>query len=104
MGGNPHVCSEVNESRSNWGSDIKTTALSLKGSLQSFGVIVSFTVLKNSLDYLKGLSPKPQRRDTNIFEAYTMIHNIKSEIQCLILLKSYCNSCRTISMQTTFGQ
>jgi len=52
----------------------------MKSSLQSFGVIVGFTVLKNSLDYL---SAKLQRRDIYIFEAYTMIDNIKSEIQCL---------------------
>jgi len=39
--------------------------------------------LNNSLDYLKGLSAKLQRRDIDVFEAYTMIDNIKSEIQCL---------------------
>ena len=43
-------------------------------------VIVGFTVLKNSLDYLKGLL---ERRYIDIFGAYTMIDNIKSEIQCL---------------------
>ena len=80
---NPHVCPEVNESRWNWDSDTKATAHGMKSSLQSFGVIVGFTVLKNSLDYLKGLSAKLQRRDIDVFEAYTMIDNIKSEIQCL---------------------
>ena len=58
----------------------------MKSSLQSFGVIVGFTVLKNSWDYLKGLSSKLQRRDIYVFEANTnntMIDNIKSEIQCL---------------------
>jgi len=48
-----------------------------------FRVIVGFTVLKNSLDYLKGLSAKPERRDIDVFEAYTMIDIIKSEIQSL---------------------
>jgi len=62
---------------------IGITLIGLKSSLQSFGVIVSFTVLNNSLDYLIGLSTKPQRRDIDVFEAYTMIDNIKSEIQCL---------------------
>ena len=65
---NPHVCPEVQ---------------GLKSSLQSSGVIVGFTVLKNSLDYLKGLSAKLQKRDVDIFETPTMIENIKSEIQCL---------------------
>jgi len=69
---NPHVCPEVNESRWNWNSDTKTTAHSMKSSLQSFGVIVGFTVLKNSFDDLKGLSGKLQR-DIDVFEAYTMI-------------------------------
>ena len=32
---------------------------------------------------MKGLSAKLQRRDIDVFEAYTMIDNIKSEIQCL---------------------
>ena len=55
---NPHVCPEVNEGRWNRDSDAKTTVKGLKSSLQSFGVTVGFTVLKNSLDYLKGLSAK----------------------------------------------
>ena len=82
---NPHVCQEVSESRCNWDSDSKTTGYGLTSSLQSFEVIVGFTVLKNSADYLKGLSAKLQRRDTciDVFEEYTMIDNIKSEIQCL---------------------
>jgi len=61
----------------------KITARGLKSSLQSFGVIVGFKVLKNSLDCLKGLSAKLQRRDIDVFEGYTMIDNMKSEIQCL---------------------
>ena len=51
--------------------------------VQSFGVIVGFTVLKNNFDYLKGLSAKLQRGAIDTFEAYTMIDHIKSEIQCL---------------------
>jgi len=45
--------------------------------LKSFGIIVGFTVLKDSLDFLKGLSAKLQRRDVDVFDAYTMIDNIK---------------------------
>jgi len=80
---NSPVCPEVNESCWNWDSDINTMAHAIKCSLQSFGVIVGFTVLKNSLDYLKGLSAKLQRRDIYVFRTYLMIDNIKSEIQCL---------------------
>ena len=80
---NSHVYSEVNESRWNQDSNTKTTAHGSKSNLQSFGVIVRFKVLKNSLDYLKGLSPKLQRRDNDVFEAQTMIDNIKLEIQSL---------------------
>ena len=66
------------------GIGIEAMAHGLKSSLQSFGVIVGFTVLKNSLDYLKGLSAKLlQRRDIDVFQAYTIIDNIISEIQCL---------------------
>jgi len=74
---NPHVCPEVNESRWNWDSDTKTTAHGFKSSLQSFRVNVGFTLLKNNLDYLKALSAKLQRRDIEVFEAYTMTDNIK---------------------------
>ena len=51
--------------------------------MKTFGVIVGLTALKNSLDYLKGLSAKLQRRDIDVFDVYTMIDNIKSELQCL---------------------
>ena len=71
------------ERRWNWDSDTKTTAHGSKSSLQSFVVIVGFRVLKNSLDYLKGLTAKLQRRDIDVLEAYTMIDNIKPEIQHL---------------------
>ena len=79
---NRHVFTKVNESRWNWDSDTKSTTAGVKSSLQSFGVIVGFIVLKDSLDYLKGLSAKLQRRDIDAFEAYLMIDN-KSQIQCL---------------------
>ena len=65
-------------------SATKTTTHGMKSYLQSFGVIVGFTVLKNSLDYLKDLSAKLQRRYISVFEAFTMINNIKSENQCLM--------------------
>ena len=65
------------------GIDTKTTAHGLKGSLQSFRLIFVFTGLKNSLDYLKCLSAKLQRRDIDVFQTNTIIDNIKSEIQCL---------------------
>ena len=80
---NTHIYPEVNESRWNWDSDTKTTVQRLNNSLQSFGVIVGFTVLNNSLVYYKGWSAKLQNIDTDVFEAYTVIDNIKSEIQCL---------------------
>ena len=70
---NPHICPEVNGSRWNLDSGTKTTARGMKSSLQSFGVNLGVTVLKNSLDELKGLSVELQRRDIEVFEAYTMI-------------------------------
>jgi len=33
-------------------------------------LLLALRVLKNSLDYLKGLSPKLQRRDIDVFETY----------------------------------
>ena len=74
---NSQVCPEVNESRCNWDSDTKTTAHIMKNSVQSFGVIVGFTVLKNSLDSLTNWSNKLKRRDIDLIEPCTMINNIK---------------------------
>ena len=70
---NPHICPEVDESRSYWDSNNKTAAHGMKRSMQRFGVIVGFTALKNSLNYLKGLSAKLQIRDIDFLVAYTMI-------------------------------
>jgi len=67
---NPHICPEVNERRWNWDSTTKTTTRGLKS---SFEVTVGFTVLKNSLDYLKGLSDKLQRRGIDVLEIYTIV-------------------------------
>ena len=36
------------------------------------------------MDYLKGLSAKLQRRYIDVFEVYTMIDNIKSEVTSYI--------------------
>ena len=60
---NPYVCTEINERCWNWDSETKTTSIGMKNSLRSFGVIVGFTILKNSLDYFKGLSAKLQSGD-----------------------------------------
>jgi len=53
---NAHVCPDINESRWTWDRETKTTGHGMKSILQHFGVIVGLTVLKNSLDYLIGLS------------------------------------------------
>ena len=79
---NPHIYPEVNENLWNRDNNTKHMTRGSKSCLQSFGVIVGFTVLKNSLDYLKGLSAKLQRSDIGVFNVYTIIDNIKSEIQC----------------------
>ena len=156
---NTHVCSQVNKSRWNWDIDTTTMAYGMKSSLQSYGVIVGFIVLKNSFDYLKGLSPKLQRqiltylRHTQWLTTSNQIFNVcgmavvynsrdgtrkesswllvwvlKWKCQgfqrfniigrmyllthfffitrdqlALLLLVSYSNSCRTISLQTTAG-
>ncbi|KAK2165098.1 hypothetical protein LSH36_55g09041 [Paralvinella palmiformis] len=75
---NPHVCPEVNEGRWNRDSDAKTTVKGLKSSLQSFGVTVGFTVLKNSLDYLK--EPFLYRLASECFSESNTIFNRQFEL------------------------
>ena len=66
----------------NWDKDTITKAQGLKASLLSFQTVVVFIATRNTLDEVKTLASKLQKRDQDIFEAYMMadevIGNIKS--------------------------
>ena len=66
----------------NWDKDTITKAQGLKASLLSFQTVVVFIATRNTLDEVKALASKLQKRDQDIFEAYMMadevIGNIKS--------------------------
>ncbi|CAH3107317.1 unnamed protein product [Pocillopora meandrina] len=66
----------------NWDKDTITKAQGLKASLLSFQTVVVFIATRNTLDEVKTVASKLQKRDQDIFEAYMMadevIGNIKS--------------------------
>ena len=74
--------------------DTITKAQGLKASLLSFQTVVVFIATRNTLDEVKTLASKLQKRDQDIFEAYMMVDevigNIKSvrkNIDCQVWYK-----------------
>jgi len=64
-----------------WDRETLTRAQGMVTSLQKFGNIVAFVILKNSLDYMKGLAAKLQKRDMDVREAYKMVDDVIYSIQ-----------------------
>ena len=81
----PEVYIENNVSADwDWDANTKVKAQGLLHSLKSGQQIVSFVVAKNSLELVKPLATKLQKKDQNILQAYNMIvkeqrKNINSE-------------------------
>ena len=65
----------------NWDEDTITKAQGLKASLLSFQTVVVFITTKNILDEVKALASKLQKRDQDIFEAYTMVDEVIGNIE-----------------------
>ena len=57
-----------------------TKANGLKSALRSFDTIVALVVMCESLEPFKGIAAKLQRRDLDIFEAYSQIDGAMSLI------------------------
>ena len=65
----------------NWDKDTITKAQGLKASLLSFQTVVVFIATKNTLDEVKTLASKLQKRDQDIFEAYMMVDEVIGNIK-----------------------
>ena len=65
----------------NWDKDTITKAQGLKASLLSFQTVVVFIATRNTLDEVKTLASKLQKRDQDIFEAYMMVDEVIGNIK-----------------------
>lgn len=65
----------------NWDRETRTKAQGLLSSLHASTNIISFVVVKNILDTVKGLASKLQKRDQDICQAYAMIDESKGKVQ-----------------------
>ena len=65
----------------NWDKDTITKAQGLKASLLSFQTVVVFIATRNTLDEVKALASKLQKRDQDIFEAYMMVDEVIGNIK-----------------------
>ena len=67
----------------NWDAETTTKANGMFTLLQSFKTVVTFVILKNTLDYVKSLASKLQQRDMDIYFALKMIDEVISNILAL---------------------
>ena len=65
----------------NCDKDTITKAQGLKASLLSFQTVVVFIATRNTLDEVKTLASKLQKRDQDIFEAYMMVDEVIGNIK-----------------------
>ena len=68
----------------NWDAETTTKGNGMFTLLQSFKTVVTFVVLKNTLDYVKSLASKLQKRDVDIYFAFKMIDEVISNIHALL--------------------
>ena len=66
-----------------WDAETTTKANGMFTLLQSFKTVVTFVILKNTLDYVKSLASKLQQRDMDIYFALKMIDEVISNIHAL---------------------
>ena len=66
----PHVYSSLSFT---WDRETKTKAQGLLANLKTFGFIFTFLITKNSLRTLKPIAAKLQKKDQDIFQAYSVI-------------------------------
>ena len=79
---NPEVYIENNVTADwDWDANTKVKAQGLLHSLKSGQQIISFLVAKNSLELVKPLATKLQKKDQDIVQAYNMIDTTVDNVQ-----------------------
>lgn len=74
----PELASQ--EGNWNWDTDTRLKAQGLKASLSSFQTIATFIITKNVLDEVKSIASKLQKREQDIYDAYSMISDVIESI------------------------
>jgi len=84
----------------NWGTDSKSKANSLLHAVSNFEFIIPQITMMKCLSILKPLSIKLQKRDIDVYEAYSHIRDLKGELQDIRAdIEKYCSD--WYSMATT---
>ena len=71
------------DGRWNWDKDTRVKAQGLKAALCSFQTIAVFFISKNVLDEVKSLASKLQKRDQDIYEAYSMADAVINRVKAI---------------------
>jgi hypothetical protein len=66
-----------------WDQETRTKAQGLLKSLESSQTIVSFIIAKNILENVRPMASKLQKRDLDIYQAYSMIDQTTDRINCM---------------------
>jgi len=91
---------QFGETAWNWGTDSKSKANSLLHAVSNFEFIIPQITMMKCLSILKPLSIKLQKRDIDVYEAYSHIRDLKGELQDIRAdIEKYCSD--WYSMATT---
>ena len=85
----PHVYSSLSFT---WDRETKTKAQGLLANLKTFGFLFTFLITKNSLGTLKPIAATLQKKDQDVFQAYSMIDNtIKAVARVMSNIEEECH-------------
>ncbi len=79
----PSHHSKLSDKNWNWDGETRVKAQGLKASLSSFQTLAVFSITKNVLDEVRLLAARLQKRDQNIYSAYTMVHEVIENLERL---------------------
>ena len=72
---------QFGETAWNWETDSKSKANSLLHAVSNFEFIITHITMMKCLSILKSLNIKLQKRDIDVYEAYSHIRDLKGELQ-----------------------
>jgi len=91
---------QFGETAWNWETDSKSKANSLLHAVSNFEFIITHITMMKCLSILKSLNIKLQKRDIDVYEAYSHIRDLKGELQDIRGdIEKYCSD--WYSMATT---
>ena len=79
----PSHHSKLSDKNWNWDGETRVKAQGLKASLSSFQTLAVFSITKNVLDEVRLLAARLQKRDQDIYSAYTMVHEVIENLERL---------------------